>query len=99
MEGKDGIYIFIHRVLRKMTIIREQMMRKNGITFIKIETYAGDGTDPYKNIAVIGIIDYLSVENYFRVIREKDLLPKSVKLILLNVELRISPIAKIGNIK
>ena len=38
----------------------------------KIETYVGDGTDPYKNIAVIGIIDYLSVENYFRVIREKD---------------------------
>ena len=34
-NGEDGIYIFIHRVLRKMTIIREQIMRKNGTTFIK----------------------------------------------------------------
>ena len=60
----------------------------------KIEAYVGDGTDPCKNIAVIGITDYLSVENYFRVIRERDRLPKSVKLILPNVELRITPIAK-----
>lgn len=65
----------------------------------KIEIYVGDGTDPYKNITVIGITDYLSVENYFCVTCEKDRLPKSVKLILPNVELRISPIAKIGNIK
>lgn len=29
-----------------------------------INNYIGDGSDPLKNIAVIGITDYMSIENY-----------------------------------
>jgi len=57
-----------------------------------IAAYIGNGNDIEKNIAVIAITDYLSVENYKRVLRDKKL-PDSVKLVLPNVELRIHPIA------
>ena len=53
-----------------------------------IEDYVGDGTDPEKAIAVIGITDYLSIDNYKRVIAEKRL-PKCIKLVLPNVECRL----------
>lgn len=55
-----------------------------------IDDYIGDGSDPVKNIAVIGITDYLSIENYLKV-KKENRLPKTVKLILPNVELRIMP--------
>lgn len=60
-----------------------------------INNYVGNGSDPQKNIAVIGITDYLSVDNYFRVKEEKRL-PSSVKLVLPNVELRMSPLSEKG---
>lgn len=47
-----------------------------------------------KNIAVLGITDYMSIENYKKVIKD-DRLPKSVKMVIPNVEMRIAPIAKI----
>lgn len=53
-----------------------------------IKDYVGDGTDPEKAIAVIGITDYLSIDNYKRVIDEKRL-PKCIKLVLPNVECRL----------
>lgn len=57
--------------------------------------YIGDGSDPAKGIAVIGITDYLSIDNYLRVIKD-DKLPRSVAMVMPNVELRISPISKNG---
>jgi hypothetical protein len=57
-----------------------------------IDTYIGDGTDPTKSIAAIGITDYLSVENYQKVLADNRL-PDGVSLVLPNVEMRIQPIA------
>lgn len=59
----------------------------------KISNYIGDGSDPTKNIAVIGVTDYLSIDNYKKVVADKRL-PKSVQLILPNVEMRMTPISK-----
>ena len=58
-----------------------------------VNDYVGDGSNPLKNIAVIGITDYLSIDNCIKVIQDKRL-PKSVKMILPNVELRMTPLAK-----
>ena len=58
-----------------------------------INHYIGDGTDPLKTIEVIGITDYLSIDNYNKVI-EDGRLPESIKLVLPNVELRMVPLAK-----
>ena len=57
-----------------------------------IKAYIGDASDPTKSIAVIGITDYLSVENYQKVLADNKL-PDSVLLVLPNVEMRIQPIA------
>jgi hypothetical protein len=57
-----------------------------------IENYIGDGSDPTKAIAAIGITDYVSVDNYSKVISDGRL-PESVKLVLPNIELRVLPIA------
>lgn len=45
-------------------------------------------------ITVIGITDYVSIENYIKVINERDKLPESIKLILPNVEIRMTPRSK-----
>lgn len=58
-----------------------------------VASYISDGTDPLKAIEVIGITDYLSVDNYRKVVDDKKL-PYTVKLILPNVELRMVPLAK-----
>ena len=58
-----------------------------------VNDYVGDGSNPLNNIAVIGITDYLSIDNCIKVIQDKRL-PKSVKMILPNVELRMTPLAK-----
>ena len=58
-----------------------------------ISAYVGDGKDPVKTISVIGITDYLSVENYKKVVRDKKL-PREISLVLPNVELRMAPIAR-----
>ena len=49
-------------------------------------------------ITVIGITDYVSIENYIKVINERDKLPESIKLILPNVEIRMTPRSKIHGI-
>ncbi|MDR0920333.1 MAG: hypothetical protein LBM93_14000, partial [Oscillospiraceae bacterium] len=58
-----------------------------------ISLYIGDGSDPAKSIAVVGITDYLSIVNYEKVMCNKRL-PNSIKLILPNVEMRILPFGK-----
>ena len=58
-----------------------------------IEDYIGNGSDPLKNIAVVGITDYLSIDNYMKVIKDGRF-PKSIKMILPNVEMRMAPLAK-----
>lgn len=58
-----------------------------------INNYVSDVTDPNKSIIAIGITDYVSIDNYKKVIAEKRL-SKSIKLILPNVEMRCPPIAK-----
>ncbi|MGE5559673.1 MAG: TrlF family AAA-like ATPase [Chloroflexota bacterium] len=55
-----------------------------------IAAYIGDGTDPAKAVSVIGITDYLSLDNYLRVVTERRL-PDSVLLVLPNVEMRMQP--------
>lgn len=55
-----------------------------------IEKYVGDAEDERKAISVIGITDYLCVENYKRVIGENRL-PKSILAVFPNVEMRIIP--------
>lgn len=57
-----------------------------------VRTYIGTGEDPLKNIAVMAITDYLSIDNYKKVVADKRL-PPSIKLVLPNVEMRIQPIA------
>ena len=58
-----------------------------------ISSYIGDGSDPLKAIEVIGVTDYLSIDNYLRVIADKRI-PNTISLILPNVELRMVPLAK-----
>ncbi len=58
-----------------------------------ITHYIGDGTDPLRTIEVIGITDYLSIDNYNKVMSDGRL-PDSIKLVLPNVELRMVPLAK-----
>lgn len=59
----------------------------------KISNYIGDGSDPTKNIAVIGITDYLSIDNYKKVVADNRL-PKSVRFVLPNVEMRLDVMGK-----
>lgn len=58
-----------------------------------ISLYIGDASDPLKAIEVIGITDYLSIDNYLKIVADKRL-PKSINLVLPNVELRMIPFAK-----
>ena len=57
-----------------------------------IADYVGDGTDPSKTIAVMGITDYVTIENYKKVIADNRL-PECVKLVIPNIEMRMTPIA------
>ena len=61
--------------------------------YTDISNYIGDGNNIDKNIAVLGITDYLSIENYKKVITNQQRLPNTIKFILPNVEMRIQPIA------
>ena len=58
-----------------------------------ISDYVGDGSDKVKSIVSIGITDYLSIENYKKVIAEKRL-PGTIKLVIPNVELRMTPMSR-----
>lgn len=55
--------------------------------------YVGDGSDKVKSIVSIGITDYLSIENYKKVIAEKRL-PGTIKLVIPSVELRMTPMSR-----
>lgn len=66
---------------------------KWGKYYQDISAYIGNGDDPLKNIAVIAITDYLSIDNYKKVVLDNRL-PKSVKLVLPNVEMRMYPLSK-----
>jgi len=58
-----------------------------------IATYIGDGSNPTKNIVAIGITDYLSIDNYKKVITDNKL-TGHIKLILPNVEMRMYPLSR-----
>lgn len=58
-----------------------------------IHNYVGNGEDQLRAISVIGITDYLSLDNYFKVKNEKDKLPSCVRLIIPNIEARMTPVA------
>lgn len=58
-----------------------------------IASYIGDGSNGVRDIAVVGITDYLSIDNYMKVVSD-DKLPKSVYLVLPDVEMRIQPISR-----
>ena len=60
-----------------------------------VEKYVGDGSDPLKSIAAIGITDYLSIENYLK-IKSDNRLPQSVALVLPNIEMRIAIPAQVS---
>ena len=55
-----------------------------------ISDYINDGSSLTKDIAVIGITDYLSIDNYRKVLSDNRL-PNSISLILPNVEMRMQP--------
>jgi ABC-type branched-subunit amino acid transport system ATPase component len=57
-----------------------------------INNYVSNSNDPCKNICAIAITDYLSIENYLKVLKDSKL-PECVKLIIPNVELRMQPVA------
>lgn len=57
-----------------------------------IANYIGDGTDQVKTIVALGITDYLSIDNYRKVI-SGNRLPSSVKLVIPNIEMRMIPTA------
>jgi len=61
--------------------------------YTDITTYIGDGTDIARNVVALGITDYLSVENYKKVLIDNRL-PATVKLVLPNVEMRMYPLSK-----
>lgn len=58
-----------------------------------INNYIGNGDDPLKNIAVMAITDYLSIDNYKKVLQDNRL-TKSIKLVLPNIEMRMYPLSK-----
>jgi predicted ATPase len=57
-----------------------------------ISDYIGDGSDPLKSIVAVGITDYLSIENYQKVVSDNRL-PDTIKLIVPNIEMRMLPMA------
>lgn len=58
-----------------------------------INDYVNKDESVTSKIACIGITDYLSIDNYIKVINDNKL-PDCVKLVLSNIEMRIQPIAK-----
>ena len=60
--------------------------------YSSVETYV-NSTDERKKVSVIGITDYLSIENYKKVISD-GILSKNVLAIFPNVEMRIMPTGK-----
>lgn len=59
----------------------------------KIAEYVGNGNDPSKAIAVLGITDYVTIDNYKKVIADGRL-PECIKLVIPNIEMRMLPMSK-----
>lgn len=57
-----------------------------------ISEYVGDGSNPSKAVAVMGITDYVTIDNYMKVCADKRL-PNCVKLVIPNVEMRMTPVS------
>src|SRR5574344_1978604 len=62
------------------------------IFYENVNKYTDNSGNLLKNVAVVGITDYLSIENYNKVIADNKF-PDSIKLILPNIEMRILPIS------
>lgn len=58
-----------------------------------IDDYIGDASSPEKIVSVVGITDYMSIDNYKKVISDHRL-NKNIKFVLPNVEMRMFPFAK-----
>lgn len=56
-----------------------------------IKNYIGDGHDPQRKIAAVGITDYFSIENYKKV-KEDGILQQYIDFIFPNIELRCLPL-------
>lgn len=61
--------------------------------YLKICDYVGDQIDPLRAVCAIGITDYLSIQNYFKV-KSDNRLPQYIKLVLPNIEMRMLPAGK-----
>jgi len=70
----------------------ETLEKKWDAFYSDIVSYIGDGSDDAKNITVVGITDYLSIENYKKIINDNKL-SATIAMIIANVEMRIQPIA------
>lgn len=57
-----------------------------------ISEYVGDGSDPSKAITVLGITDYVTIDNYKKIIADNRL-PECVKLVIPKIEMRMTPVA------
>ena len=57
--------------------------------YTAVSNYVGDGSDRNRAIAAVGITDYLSIDNYLKVCADHRL-PDTIKLILPNVEMRLT---------
>lgn len=58
-----------------------------------ISEYVGDGSDPSRAIAALGITDYVTIDNYKKVIADNKL-PECIKLIIPNIEMRMTPVSR-----
>ena len=58
--------------------------------YTDISDYIGDGSDPLKSICAIAVTDYLSIDNYLKVMNDHRI-PDWVRFIFPNVELRMTP--------
>lgn len=59
--------------------------------YADVKSYIGDGTDPQRKIAAVGITDYFSIENYKK-IKSDGILDKYIDFIFPNIELRCLPL-------
>ena len=59
--------------------------------YADVISYIGDGSDPQRKIAAVGITDYFSMENYKK-IKADGILDKYIDFIFPNIELRCLPL-------
>ncbi len=59
--------------------------------YADVKSYIGDGSNPQRRIAAVGITDYFSIENYKK-IKADGILDKYIDFIFPNIELRCLPL-------